>query len=543
MLDLPKKWYRECIEHHLLCAAPDPAFRPTRLIEILDQSSVRLIISKSEGVKDTYVAFSHCWGKAKTLKLLESNLSELQSGISDSELPTSYKEALVVCRSMGFRYIWIDSLCIIQDSSEDWQQEALTMKDVYQNSTLNLCASAAAENSQASFASRDLSLICPLKVTPSWIDAKERSESWYISLFDMYAEEVENSPLISRAWVVQEHYLSHRSLHMTKSQLWWGCRQHLACESFPGGFPKASLRPLTSEAMADAKEQETTNKEDQRQTDARWYKLVEDYARCGLTVSTDKLIAFAGIAQTFTRVFREDQYVAGMWRSQLPLALCWYPDDYTQTYRPRTYIAPSWSWASVKGEINFPLIHNQVCYDGDIEEMKTPIEIHCEVSDVRINLKDARYTTGQVTSGQLDLQAHIIGPVTWSRDEEGSVIITIKPNWSLVLSLEHGGEVNFDETSRDGTSRMAWLDGSTTDEHPENESKTTGPEPASFLVPIASFDANICDPQHSPATYGIVICRVEGSSGVRHYRVGSFGHLVLPPGMLDAFPHQNITIV
>jgi len=539
MLDLPKLWYRQCVHDHPRCAPPDPSFRPTRLIEIVGKDSVRLIETKEEKPTESYVAFSHCWGKAKTLKLLKENKPRLQSRIQDDELPTSYKEALLVCRSLRFRYIWIDSLCIIQDSFEDWQQEALAMKDVYQNSVLNLCASGAAENSEASFASRDVSLIPPCNISPSWAESKEPTKSWYLAKFDMYDEEVENSPLISRAWVVQEHFLSHRSLHMTKTQLWWGCRQHVACETFPEGYPKASLDPTFGRATEEAKEQ-MSPLEYKKHQDARWYRLVEDYARCGLTVATDKLIAFAGVAQTFTKIFLQDQYAAGMWRSQMPLALCWGVGQRSHTYRPRKYIAPSWSWASVKGVIQIPLIYDRICFDDG--EMKEPLNIHCKVLDVRVGLTDLRYETGQVSSGQLDLQGHLIGPVDWETSGADSIKIPPRSHDEMdyEISFEDGGEINFDETSRDGAVRMAWLDGTNTGESPEEEPETYSPP--SFLVPIAEFSAESCDTPHPPAMFGIIVCRVDGRDGVKYYRVGSFEHLVISPGLLAIFPHESITV-
>ena len=280
--------------------------------------------------------------------------------------------------------------------------------------------------------------------------------------------------------------------------------------------------------------------EDKRQHDARWYRLVEDYARCGLTVSTDKLIAFAGVAQTFTKIFKQDQYVAGMWTSQMPLALCWSTAAMSLTYRPRDYIAPSWSWASVKGVIQMPFIHDRICYDG--EKMKAPLETYCEVLDVRVGLKDPRHVTGQVISGQLDLQGHLVGPVDWEASANDGIKIASVPYQSpeFDISFEDGGEVNFDETGRDGAVRMAWFDGSAGDEIPKGPAELSSL--SSFLLPIAEYTANSCDPPHAPAMFGIVICKVHSHDGIRHYRVGNFEHLVFPSGILDAFPKQNVTV-
>jgi hypothetical protein len=191
------RWYRECMTSHSGCAPSDPTFRPTRSIEMNNENSVKLFITKNEDVDESCVAFSYCWGKAKTLKLVQDNLLQLQSWFSNSELPTSHKEAFLICRSMGFRYVWIDSLCIIQDSSEDWQDEALVMKDVYRNSTMSLCATAAAENSGASFQSRNISLVAPL-VLNDWMDDGDRKKRWCINnTQDMLNQEIRESPLVS----------------------------------------------------------------------------------------------------------------------------------------------------------------------------------------------------------------------------------------------------------------------------------------------------------------------------------------------------------
>jgi hypothetical protein len=105
MFELAKEWYCDCLEEHPLCKSPSPAFRPTKLLQIIEDNLTRLILTSDQEPKDSYAAFSHYWGKAKTLKLLQSNMAQLLARIRVSELPTSYKEAIIVCRSMGFCYI------------------------------------------------------------------------------------------------------------------------------------------------------------------------------------------------------------------------------------------------------------------------------------------------------------------------------------------------------------------------------------------------------------------------------------------------------
>jgi hypothetical protein len=487
------------------------------------------------------VAFSHCWGKAKTLKLLQGNLPQLLAGIRVSELPTSYKEAIIVCRSMGFRYIWIDSLCIIQDSRQDWQQEALTMKDVYQNSTLNLCASAAAENSEASFKSRDPTMIAPLKIVPEWADG----DTHYITKFDMHDEEILYSPLQSRAWVVQEYYLSHRSINLTHSQMWWQCRQKIACETFPSGYPEGSIEPTRLTFMREGQERQDFSGQE-RQHDYEWYRVVQDYCRCGLTFNTDKLIAFAGVAQAFNRYYPQDRYIAGFWSSQLPLALCWSTDNSSITYRPDGYIAPTWSWASVKGVITVPLIQDEFCYSED--EMLAPQQVYATVLDIHLEHSDPQNETGQLLSGQLKLECHLIGPVDWKAREDETFDINSGPNSETQYEIAMGdARIVPDNTPRDEVLHTAWwkqraekLAADAAEAGPDVIGYFDGPENfpmPEFLVPIADF----LDEDGVRHTFGITVYCFDDTEHL-YSRTGNFERLVLPPGIMESFPKRTITI-
>ncbi|KAH8732555.1 heterokaryon incompatibility protein-domain-containing protein [Phaeosphaeriaceae sp. PMI808] len=539
---LPQKWYGDCLKDHPLCKPPNPAFRPTRLIEIIDDDWVKLVITSNKEISGSYVSFSHCWGKAKTLKLLEGNMTQLLTEIRVSELPTSYKEAISACRFMNFRYIWIDSLCIIQNSREDWQQEALTMKDVYQNSALNLCASAAAENSDASFKSRDPALIAAFKIKPDWAS----EDTHYITKFDMYDEEVSFSPLQSRAWVQQEFFLSHRSLVLTHSQMWWQCRQGIACETFPCGYPSSSIDPSRLKIMREGTERDASHGE-KRQNDYEWYKTIEKYSHCGLTVFTDKLVALAGLAQAFRRFYPGEQYIAGMWRSQLPLALCWSTDSFTTTYRPPEYVAPSWSWASVKGGVTIPLVQDEFCFEnggggGEIG-MLEPAQVHCTVQDVHLGLADTRYDTGQLDTAQLDLECHLIGPIDWKSRESDTFDILSGPDLGLEYEIAMGdARVVFDNTSEDEIKNASWLER-------RKQEATAGPDQLQnikdwdeldlpeFLIPVADFtdDVGIVH------TFGFIVARSDIPTTI-YVRSGNFERLILPAGILERFSRETITI-
>ena len=113
MFNLTKTWFRECLQTHPFCRAPKPSLNPTRLVHIVNSDQVRVILSQEQTTYHSYAAFSHCWGKSKTVKLLEANMQVLLQGIPILDLPLSYREALLVCQALDISYIWIDSLCII----------------------------------------------------------------------------------------------------------------------------------------------------------------------------------------------------------------------------------------------------------------------------------------------------------------------------------------------------------------------------------------------------------------------------------------------
>lgn len=133
--DFIKNKLSTCVRNHALCngAGPGvPGFIPTRLIdtyasEISPQTGVRLV----ERIDGKYAALSHCWGRSQLLRLTSDTKNMLLQGIELSSLPTTFQHAIAVVRLLGIRYLWIDSLCIIQDSVTDWEIESALITNVY----------------------------------------------------------------------------------------------------------------------------------------------------------------------------------------------------------------------------------------------------------------------------------------------------------------------------------------------------------------------------------------------------------------------------
>lgn len=152
---LAREWLTSCLEKHPICKPPPSTPLPTRVIDIGNSDAeARLYVTKGESAK--YAALSHCWGSripvSTTAATLEDRLQSIQFDVSSR----AFTEAVNVTRRLGIRYLWIDSLCIIQKSEDDWATEAGRMSDVFQNATVTLSADAARDASDGLFGDKAL---------------------------------------------------------------------------------------------------------------------------------------------------------------------------------------------------------------------------------------------------------------------------------------------------------------------------------------------------------------------------------------------------
>ncbi|PMD41094.1 HET-domain-containing protein [Hyaloscypha variabilis F] len=178
-----------------------------------------------------YTTLSHRWDSdsSSQFKLTRENIVHLCSDIELLSLPQTFVDAIQITRKLGIRYLWIDSLCIIQDDEDDWTHEAALMDRVYMNGLLNISAAGAEESSQGCFFRRDPSRVDLMSITAP----PGRQGSWRIARANFWIQGVEWASLNKRGWVLQERVLSRRVLHFAKEQIFWECRQLRASESLP----------------------------------------------------------------------------------------------------------------------------------------------------------------------------------------------------------------------------------------------------------------------------------------------------------------------
>ncbi|KAK8098908.1 uncharacterized protein PG998_012149 [Apiospora kogelbergensis] len=320
---------------------------------------------------------------ADTIMSQKNNEEAFRQAISWDSLPQTFMDAIRVARSLGSEYLWIDSLCIVQDSLEDWCRESATMRDVYRNSMCNIAASSAANSHEGCLYPRNPRFLEPARLP--WPSAA--SDDFYL----INGAGLEASyPLYTRAWVLQEALLAPRTIDCGKTQLFWRCDALTASEELPGGLPTTminysshptqeilphstveSLRSMaekmkkweagTHSSMSESGPLtiEAFFREGTRDMSPRefWCTVVELYSRMSLTVETDRPIAMAGVIDTF-RPFL-GQYWAGMWEKLMPLHLLWctidslWADDSSRCSRPAKKRAPSWSWLSLEGGVYY----------------------------------------------------------------------------------------------------------------------------------------------------------------------------------------------
>ncbi|KAI1368367.1 heterokaryon incompatibility protein-domain-containing protein [Xylaria arbuscula] len=405
-----RSWYSSCVKSHDLCKSKSDPYRPTRLLDIASpqcESGVRLLDTQEE-LPDShidYVCLSHCWGKSKLECIsLKYTLAKNRAGIQWKSLPKTFQDVIVFLRRLDFRYLWIDSICIVQDDTADWAREAASMCNVYYQSALTVAATNSPDShhrlhSTLSDEYRSHAFSLPLNdghtTLPVWcrrpIPHLEGSETHSSSA-------IENAPLLQRGWVLQERLLSRRVLHFCANEVVWECLHGSKCQCsdsnadddddrFPS--PKNQLGLFLHGLQANLEGDVLPE---------RWFEVVEQYTRLALTFTEDRFPALSGAAQR-SRQYRDgDTYVAGLWERQIIQGLTWCARGPLRA-RPKNWVAPTWSWASIDGGVWWPGAYREIS-----KQFLASAEPRCvpASSDLTGRLASASMTVrGCVTDGVL----------------------------------------------------------------------------------------------------------------------------------------------
>ena len=225
-------WLDQCNRTHSKCRpAPQQEWRPTRLLDVgtPDRPCLHLDVKdvNCPAFPCPYITLSHCWGKIEIKTLTKDGLASMINGIDVDDLPKTFQDAIVVTRRLDVRFLWIDSLCIIQDSEEDWAKESSLMGNVYQNGVCNIAATAAPNGSAGCFMERDpiLAQKCRLRINSTFSKVGLNPGIFDLVPEKLWEDGLSNAALNRRAWVVQERILAPRVLHFSMNQLFWECSE------------------------------------------------------------------------------------------------------------------------------------------------------------------------------------------------------------------------------------------------------------------------------------------------------------------------------
>lgn len=295
-----------------------------------------------------YVTLSHCWGEKEFFKLSQHNYSLLRQSIPVSSLKKTFQDAFFITLELGIAYIWIDSLCIVQDSRDEWLRESKRMGDVYCYAECNIAAAAHRDSTLGLFGERkSLPLVHPsLQLSITLFD-RDREEKHYLNGFYTVADpeqfefQMSQSILNSRAWVAQERALSPGVIHLMPEKIWWECNEMIADEAFFN-------RTLYDHVVA-AQEIRSLKANQKDEIYRFWRRFVGRYAGTRITKREDRFPAAAGIARVAEEMLKEN-YIAGCWEGDLVPSLLWRRLSEVHDVPPIQH-APSWSWASMCGEV------------------------------------------------------------------------------------------------------------------------------------------------------------------------------------------------
>ena len=430
-----REWLRNCSVSHTECtlsineAQSDCNTRASRFLRLTEHGNVK--ISQPRDPVD-YIALSYCWGDNHSMKLSRESLSAWTQSISVEDLPKTVQDVIYLARQLNISYIWVDRLCIIQDDETDITREISKMSDIYRGAYLTVSASMARSCSDGFLhfnpATHPLmkSLFSVQYLYPDGILGLVTLGRIGRDCVNTYTEIVD-----ARAWTLQEQLLSVRFLDFCSHTLAWRCEIK---RDFNGNSVSRDRFPLLESwrsedmhygefIMTDHAGKQPIVQQDEKISHA-WSEIVRKYTDRNLSYNSDKLRAISAIAREFSRRLEKaglglsPQYIAGMWRHDLPASLMWYVSQRDSTWeihpRPRHARAPSWSWASVDGRIeHFDRLGNfNVKIHDCFTTLVSSVDPFSDMSEARLEVR------GRVCMGIWNLDKNSISAKTTSDMDE-----------------------------------------------------------------------------------------------------------------------------
>ncbi|KAL2355488.1 heterokaryon incompatibility protein-domain-containing protein [Cryomyces antarcticus] len=440
-LKLAENWLLDCAMNHPKCRPVYESPLPTRVIHVGSKDQEPYLY-ESKGEKRKYAALSHCWGpkEIEPITTEQTTLEKREKGIPFASLSKNFQDAVMIARRLFIDYLWIDSLCIIQDSTPDWEREASQMGTVYSNAIITIAADGSPDSHGGCFVAGEGRNAVSSRVLCSSLNGNEghiyvRPQGIRRNVNELAHtnRNLGRSKLSTRAWVLQERTLAPRTLSFTAEEMTWECATSLRCEcqvapekasahTFKQRYvrhgPVEDYSHMIGRGFSNSLEDSEGWKRRQREIEAgapvlrlKWQNVVEEFTRRELTRPSDRLPAILGLASAMGRatsdLFTTNEYFFGLWRRDLVKGLLWQSIEFdgsegrsSISRRPDKWLAPTWSWASVTGQVGWRL----EVKDGDMTEPdKTGQKIRksCQIATSGSERKGELTVLGKLTPVRL----------------------------------------------------------------------------------------------------------------------------------------------
>ncbi len=419
---LAASWLNECLTEHTACGAMPgvPHNIPSRLIR-LDYSMIsgtfipRFRLCNSFGTNVRYLALSHCWGTERPICLTSANMESFYQNISFSELPASFQQAMCLTVDLSYEYLWIDSLCIIQDCESDWTAESQIMGDIYQNAVCRVAATSAKDCHGGLFSHQNPLASMPLAVP---LDAQTflfafNKKQWDFGTVDRSRVKDEN-PLETRAWAFQESIMACRTLSFERGRITWSCNQQghatdqwnlqiLRYFDEASGDDNPSSRAASSfyHKFFRSGPQSCSSRKERRFFQMDWHGLLGEYSGRQSTYTKDRLAALTGVISVLQRNTGLTS-VSGMWKELMLIEILWKPQSPSDVSN-HDRRAPSWSWISIDSAVMYVFDWVWLIYREVLEDPVPgyPLEI-LEIDTRKISFSAALFPVVFVQEGNTD---------------------------------------------------------------------------------------------------------------------------------------------
>ncbi|KIJ39461.1 hypothetical protein M422DRAFT_143567, partial [Sphaerobolus stellatus SS14] len=346
----------------------------------------------------SYAALSYVWGEEQPYSTKTDNIDSYIRGIDAPLIPQTIKDAITTTHVFGIRYLWVDSLCILQDSREDIAREIAQMRDIFERAYLTIIAASAQKVSEGFLQDRPVLTQNYIRLPFFCPDGKVGT---IMLLFQLnWDHDHKQEPVNNRAWCLEERLLSPRAMIYTSHTLQYHCYTSTinvgstispsVMERLPSmmnGFQPSYGEIIGQESAMDI---ELAN---------AWTEIIQDYTRRALTKPGDRLLACSGLAAKFGRFWR-GKYLAGLWEHKLITFLLWKKDYQGLSPRPTKYRAPSWSWAAIDGSVLLHSVYDDIAVPGQGADVEK-----CEILYYEVTLENELRPFGQVTGGMLKVRS------------------------------------------------------------------------------------------------------------------------------------------